>query len=364
MKHHLILSLCIRLLVAVLCPTVHAQNPSGWNQGAENVEWQWDDHAASPFASMNHINPKYDIRLLFKKEKDGHHLHISVLEGEREAFNFEGHLRTVFSVVDDCLYYALFSTASHGATIVAVDLTTAKELWRSDVFGTGVVMHSSYSNALNLSADPFSVKIFGNEFGGQYFETKNAKTGVTTAHKVFSIDETDPQAITVRNAVEEYYGHCRRGYLPGVKRMLEAGIDVNARYTGHMLYHGMRALHRAAEKGAPTVIAYLIDHGHEIDPADDDHQTPLHFAIQLAQKAQEAERGVAKPRVLSETGLTELQGALQSCQILIQRGAALKEPWSTKLQKIAQASGDLELVRMLEKTAPARTSPAPVPAKP
>lgn len=365
MKHHLVLSLCILLLVAVLHPTVHAQNPPGWNHGAENVEWKWDEQAASPFGSMDHINPKYDIKLRRKKEPDHLHLLISVLEAEREVFTFEGHFRTVFSIVSDRLYYALFTPYTNGATIVAVDLTAGKELWRSAVFGIGLQQHSRYSNALNLEADSSSVTIFGNEMNGQYFESKSADTGVTKAHRIFTPNETDSTSIGVRNAVHDYYDACRRGYLPYVKRLIEAGLDVKARYHSRSVAdNGQTALHLAAEKGAPTVIQYLLDHEHPVDPKDSNDMTPLFIAIHSAEKARTAEQGVAKPRVLSETGLTELQGALQSCQILILRGATLKEPWSTKLQKIAQASGDLELVRMLEKAAPARTSTPAVPAKP
>jgi hypothetical protein len=230
-KHPLVCSLSVLLFLAAI-QSAYAQPSLIWNQGAENVPWKWDERAASPFGSMDHINPKYNIRLLFKKEKDGHHLHISVLEGEREVFTFEGHSRTVFYIWDDRLYYALFGTNSNGAKIVAVDLTTGKEVWRSEVLGIGMKLHSSYSNSLNLSADPFSVKIFGNEMSGQYFESKRADTGVTTAHKIFSSDETDPSAIAVREAVEEFHGACRRGYLPAVKRLIEAGLDVNARLSG------------------------------------------------------------------------------------------------------------------------------------
>ena len=359
------LALALFALLVLFHPgTARAQTPAFWNQGAKDVPWEWDEHAASPFGSMDHINPKYDIRLLLKKEEDGQHLHISVLEGEREVFTFKGHRRTVYYIWDDRLYYALFSPWSNGATIIAVDLTTGKEAWRSEVLGIGAQAHSSYSNALNLQADPFSVKIYGNEAHGQYYEVKRADTGVTTAHKIFPHDETDPSAIAVREAVEEYHGASRRGYLPAVKRVIEAGLDVNARYSGRSAWQRQRsALHCAAEKGAPAVIEYLLDQGHVIDSVDSNQKTPLVVAAELAQKAREAEAKGRKPRVLYETGLTELQGALKSCHILLQRGAALPESWRVPLCDVAKAASEQDLVNLIQQTPSHKPAPGSENAK-
>ncbi|MBE2286590.1 MAG: ankyrin repeat domain-containing protein [Prosthecobacter sp.] len=360
------LALALSALLVLFHPgAARAQMPAFWNQGAKDVPWEWDERAASPFAFVNRISPKYHVRLLSKQEKLRHHLHISFFEGEREVFTFKGHTCTVFSIWEDRLYYALFSPASDGATIVAVDLTTGKEAWRSDVLGIGLQQHSRYSNALNLQADPFSVRIYGNEAGGQYYEVKRADTGVTTAHKIFSRDETDPSAIAVREAVEEYHGECRRGYLPAVKRLIEAGLDVNARYSGRSAWQRQRsALHCAAEKGAPAVIDYLLDQGHVIDPADSNQKTPLVVAAELAQKAREAEAKSNKPRVLSETGLTELQGALKSCHILLQRGAALSESWRVALRDVAKAASDHDLIKLIEQTPAPKEGLPPKTAKP
>lgn len=364
MNKHL-LSLHVFLSVFLDQGIVRAQTPPYWNKGAESLRWQWDERAASPFGSMEHINPKYNIRLLFKNENDSHQLYISVLEGEREVFTFKGHSRTVYYIWDDCLYYANFSYISDGAEIVAVNLKTGKELWKSPLAGIGSQMHSEYSNSLNLEADPFSVKVFGKESNGQYFESKRADTGETIAHKIFTRDDTDPSAIAVRDAVERYYAACQLGYLPAVKRLINAGLNVTASYSGEMVdWRGKSALHVAADKGDPTIVEYLLDKAHPIDSPDQRLLTPLHHAIESAQRAAKAAQGVAKPTVLAETGLTELQGALKSCRILIQRGAALQEPWSSKLREVAEASDDTELVRLIEQTSATKPKPLEKSSKP
>jgi len=362
-KH--LLSLHVFLSVFLDQGIVRAQKPPLWNEGAESVRWEWDERAASPLGSMEHINPKYNIRLLFRKEKDSRQLYISVLEGEREVFTFKGHSRTVFSIAGDHLYYANFSVMASGAEIVAVNLKTGKELWKSPLAGIGNQMHSEYSNSLNLEADPFSVKVFGKESNGQYFESKRADTGETIAHKRFTREETDPTTIAVRDAVESYYAACGLGYLPAVKRLIDAGLKVTASYAGaHVKWRDKLPLHLASEKGDPTIIDYLLLKGHPIDPMDRRGMTPLHHAIESAQRAAKAAQGVAKPCVLFETGLTELQGALKSCRILIQRGAALQEPWSSKLREVAEASGDAELVRLIEKTSATKPKPPEKSSKP
>jgi outer membrane protein assembly factor BamB len=357
--HHL----CIGLLLAVLVSHVSAQiYPPPWNTGAVGTTWEWDESAASPFGSLRRYGSAYDVRILLQKQKDGSRLSISFLDGEREVFTIHGHDRTVFATWGDRLYYGLFNTASNGAEIVAVDLKTGEELWKSPVFGIGMVSHSSYSNALILKADPHAVTIYGNEAGGQYFETEDTNTGVTTTHKIFSRDETDPAAIGARNAVEEYYGACQRGYLDGVKRYLAAGVDVNALYKGNIDRKWTTTpLHLAVEKVAPNVVAHLLDHGHAMTRKDADQKTLFDLAVESAVKASTAAPSDAKPPVLYETGLTALQGALKCSLLLLQHGAPTTPAALDTLRPIAQAAGDADLLRAIDKaSSPKPVAPAPL----
>ena len=51
---------------------------------------------------------------------------------------------SVFRILDDRLYYAKFHPSSTGGSIVAVDLTTGKELWTSELIALGNIEHSAY----------------------------------------------------------------------------------------------------------------------------------------------------------------------------------------------------------------------------
>lgn len=67
--------------------------------------------------------------------------------------------------------------------------------------------------------------------------------------------------------------------LPIVKRLISAGIDVNARNT-----FGRSALHEAAAKGNVRTCELLIDAGANLDVSDIDGCTPLHEAASMGHK--------------------------------------------------------------------------------
>lgn len=354
--HHL----CLGLLAAALVCTAQAQAHSPpWNTGANDVPWVWDDSAASPFGSLPYDTSKYDVRILLKKEKHGGYF-ITFLDGEREVFTIHGHHRTVFATCDNRLYYGEFGTSSSGAEIVAVDLETGKQLWKSSVLGIGPVTHFAYTNALTLRAHSKGVMVYGNEALGQYFEVKDPDTGVTIAHRLFTREETDPVAGGVRKALERYHEACRWGGLPEVKRYLEAGLDVNARFTGlRGPEHGSTALLLAIESGSPLVVQYLLDYGHAMTPRTGDLKTPFDIAVDSAVKAAVSKPADAKLPVERVTGLTKLQGALKCSLLLLQHGAPTTPAALTTLRPIAQAAGDAELLRALDlASTPKPASPA------
>lgn len=61
--------------------------------------------------------------------------------------------------------------------------------------------------------------------------------------------------------------------IAGVRLLVEAGADVNARQHG-----GYTALHSAAQHGALDIVDLLLDHGADPDLAADNGQRPVDFA--------------------------------------------------------------------------------------
>ncbi|MBL9133674.1 MAG: ankyrin repeat domain-containing protein [Verrucomicrobiaceae bacterium] len=364
MKHLLIRLLTGLLSFAAFASASRAEHPPQWNKGAENVAWRWDERLANPITSAMLRGSKYDVRITTKKNNP-FDLDIVILEGERELYSIKGHTSTVFNIFDDRLFFADFSPATTGATIVAVDLKTQKELWRSSVLGIEIWGHFGYNNSLNLSGGGDSISVFGNESFGQYYESKRSDTGETTAHKLFTEEEIDPVAINVRRAVQNYHVACIHGDLERVKRLLAAGLDVNARETSsYQTQQEKTALHAAARSSTPAVVEFLLNQGHAIDPRDRDQKTPLHLAIQNAMEAAAPGQPEEKTRVLHETGLTALQGALKSCQILLQRGAASTPASLATLRQLAEASDDQELLHVIEQVSAPKPATPPAPPKP
>jgi hypothetical protein len=95
----------------------------------------------------------------------------------------------VFRISGDTLYYASFQPSASGADIVAVDLTTGKQLWKTSLKGLGPIQHSGYHNVLNLEADDTVVTVFGNEAMGRYVEFLDPKTGKALGHHVYPKDK-------------------------------------------------------------------------------------------------------------------------------------------------------------------------------
>ena len=111
------------------------------------------------------------------------------VKDEKLIYSWSGHHYSVFRIVKNRLFYADFDYHSSGGKIVAVDLTTGKELWRSPLEALGPVQHMAYASFLNLDANENAVTVFGWEGAGKYVEIKDAATGRTVGHKIFPKDK-------------------------------------------------------------------------------------------------------------------------------------------------------------------------------
>jgi hypothetical protein len=94
----------------------------------------------------------------------------------------------VFEIRHDHLYYADFKEGTSGGEIVAIDLKSGRDLWRSRLDALGAIPHSMYSNRMNLLCTDTVVAVFGDEGGGRYLEFKDIDTGKTVGHRVYPKD--------------------------------------------------------------------------------------------------------------------------------------------------------------------------------
>jgi hypothetical protein len=127
----------------------------------------------------------YQVEMIRKKNKYGE-VTIRLLDDGKELVAWEGHPRSVFSLNGDVLVYAEFPTRSSGCSVVAFDLKTKKQLWKTSLKGLGPISHFGYSNSVNMEIiNNDAVRVFGNETAGQYLEIVDLKTGKTVGHRKY-----------------------------------------------------------------------------------------------------------------------------------------------------------------------------------
>ena len=156
---------------------------------AEQSDWRWAQEEANALYSVGQSSSKHNIAIV-SGPPHGRLLTFKVLDGERELYAWKGHHASVFRLVGDRLYYAGFDLASPGGSIVAVDVSTGKELWRSKLHPPGYPGHSAYYNMMTMNVNDEVVSVYVNEARARYFEIKDIKTGETVGFKEFEDDGT------------------------------------------------------------------------------------------------------------------------------------------------------------------------------
>lgn len=155
-----------------------------YQKEADGAGWGWDEYQASPFYGISQAGSTYDI-VMANDHLERSRLTFKILRDGKEVYTWRGHVHTVFRIQEDRLYYALFETSTSGGEIVAVDLLSGKELWKSPLVALGTIEHFAYSNLMRMDANLEIISVFGNESMGRYFEIKDANTGKTVGHKIF-----------------------------------------------------------------------------------------------------------------------------------------------------------------------------------
>jgi hypothetical protein len=155
-----------------------------YQKAVDSALWDWKDEKASPFEGIRLAGAKYSI-VMVSEPSDRDSLIFKIFHGDKEVYTWGGHVNTVFRIQEDRLYYARFHPSGSGGSVVAVDLSTGKELWDSRLQGIGPVEHSAYVNLMNLDANFKVVTVWGNETMGRYLEIKDVTTGKTVGHRIF-----------------------------------------------------------------------------------------------------------------------------------------------------------------------------------
>jgi hypothetical protein len=180
MKH---LSFLVASVFSLACVT--AVSGQDYQKTADSTAWSWSAERASVSDSFLKFPNTHGIELLRKKNKYGE-ITIRIMDDGKELVAWEGHYRSVFSLIGDILVYAEFHPSSSGCSVVAFDLKNQKQLWKTRLQGLGPIAHFRYSNSVNLEViNNDAVRVFGNESAGQYLEIVDLKTGKTVGHQKY-----------------------------------------------------------------------------------------------------------------------------------------------------------------------------------
>jgi hypothetical protein len=140
---------------------------------------KWVLERANPLWCAEHARGKYNIDISVRTD----YTLITVLAGEKQVYSFKGHEHSVFGIIDDKLFYALYDNSAQGGIVVAVKLTSGEELWRVRLQATPVQFHSRYFNQMNLVADSDTITVWGHETFGDYQETLRTADGSLVNHR-------------------------------------------------------------------------------------------------------------------------------------------------------------------------------------
>ncbi|HZY91013.1 MAG TPA: hypothetical protein VFE78_39690 [Gemmataceae bacterium] len=154
-----------------------------YEKKAKEAPWLWSDEGATPEGAAKRLPAGYRAEVEKRDSWGGAVIHV-VKDGNVVHY-FDGHLRTVFAVRDDVLYYADYHPSSSGCAVMAYDLRRKKQLWKTHLKGLGGVDHSKYHNAVNLDLEKYAVCVRGKESFGNYIEYVDPRTGKTVGHKVY-----------------------------------------------------------------------------------------------------------------------------------------------------------------------------------
>src|SRR5262249_49181415 len=128
-------------------PRVPEQAPRMDGAKEDTLEFRWSSEKASlGYSTKKHL-PDYEVELVRPKEFDTP-INIRTKPDRKLIYSItDGHLGIVFARAKDALYIAEYSPIGTGCEVVALDLKTGKQLWKSRLKGIASDNpHSKYRN--------------------------------------------------------------------------------------------------------------------------------------------------------------------------------------------------------------------------
>jgi hypothetical protein len=158
------------------------------SNSGEHLEWRWSKEKASLAYSIKQHLQDYEVECVRGKEYYTPIIFCTKKEHKIIYSLEKGHESIVFTRWNDTLFIAEYSPIATGCEVVALDLKTGKQLWKSRLQGIGPTGHSKYLNRVNIETDGKRIIVNGNEVHGRYVEHLDINTGKTLANKKLAAD--------------------------------------------------------------------------------------------------------------------------------------------------------------------------------
>lgn len=147
------------------------------------LEWRWSAGKASLAYCTKVCLPDYDVGSLHEfcfftpitiRRKKDRKLVYTIKDGTSY---------TTFTRWQGILYIADYSPATSGCSVIALELKTGNQLWKTQLQGIGPRANDRYRNLVNIETDGQVIIVTGNEMAGRYIEHLDLETGKTLANK-------------------------------------------------------------------------------------------------------------------------------------------------------------------------------------
>jgi len=142
------------------------------------VPWQWDSVTPDLFPRLDLTAGAHTFSLKRKKLiLRGPSWSVAVAPGHETS-------GAVLAADDGRVFVAFYNRATAGCQLGAFDGATGRPLWSIHLDGIGPILHSKYSNRVQMRMVGGNPTVFGSE-ARRYIEQRDAATGALVSHQLF-----------------------------------------------------------------------------------------------------------------------------------------------------------------------------------
>jgi hypothetical protein len=175
---------------------VDENRKAGWQKLLDGTQYQIPEYYSALLRSLGQFEGNAKVHVVFDP-KDKWRIDYKFFRDDREVLSLRGHDQSAYAAKGNDLYFAEYSSASMGCTVVAYDLTTGKEQWRTKLHQAQPLGHSAYRNLVSVristkgeggeAAGGAAIVITGKESYCDYVEVLDRKTGESLALKNYRV---------------------------------------------------------------------------------------------------------------------------------------------------------------------------------